>query len=233
MALTEVGGLSVVAAARQRAWTSHAQAEGVEGAPPVVSSNGYMRRGLPAIYQESELGMRFVGALETVLDPVIALLDSLDHHFDPDLAPPDLLEFLAAWLGIELDESWPEDRRREIVRRAGELHRRRGTRSGLELALRISFPELPLRVEDAGGVSWSLEPPPRTAPPAPVAGGTSPAEPAAASTAPSDGAPGFVVYCDAPIKEPTPALLARTIAQLKPADVGYRLRIRTAEGGPS
>jgi len=232
MALTEHGALSVVAAARQRAWTSHAQAEGMEAAPSVVSSHGYMRRGLPAIYQDGRLVMSFVGALERVLDPLVALLDSLDHHFDPDLAPPDLLEFLAAWLGIELDEAWPEDRRREIVRRAGELHRRRGTRSGLELALRISFPELPLRVEDAGGVSWSLEPPPRTAPAAAAADAPA-TEPADGPAPPSDGAPGFVVYCDAPIKEPTPALLARTIAQLKPADVGYRLRIRTAEGGPS
>jgi phage tail-like protein len=229
VALTEISGLSAVSAARQRAWTSHAEAEGVEEAPPVVSSSGYMRRGLPAIFQDGDLAMNFVGALERVLDPVVALLDSLDHHFDPYLAPPDLLEFLAAWLGMELDESWPEERRREIVRRAGELHRLRGTRAGLELALRITFPALPLRIEDAGGVTWSLEPPPRPAPAGPTAeGARAAAEPAAA-----DGPPGFVVYCDTPIAEPIPALLARTIGQLKPADVGYRLRIRTPEGSPS
>ena len=233
MALTEHHGLSTVAVARQRAWTSHFQFEGMEPAPAVVSSNGYMRRALPAIYQEGELAMGFVGALEGVLDPVVALLDALDHHFDPDLAPPDLLELLAAWLGIELDESWPEDRRRELVRRAGELHRRRGTRPGLELALSISFPDLPLRIEDAGGVSWSLQQPPRDPPPAQAGEGAAPAEPAGDTAPAAEGAPGFVVYCETPIKEPTPALLARTIGQLKPADVGYRLRIRTVEGGSS
>lgn len=188
--------------------------DGFHAAPAVVSRNGFMRRGLPAIYQSGDLTMRFVGGLEAVLDPVVAILDSLDHHFDPDLAPPDLLEFLAAWLGVELDESWPEERRRELVRRAGELHRKRGTRAGLELALSIAFPELPLRVEDTGGVTWTREPAP-AAPPA--AGG--------------DAAPGFVVYCDTPISEPTPALLARTIERLRPADVTYRLRIRTPGGG--
>jgi phage tail-like protein len=223
VALTAHGGLSSLSVARQRAWTSHTPAEGGHGAPAVVSSNGFLRRGLPAIFQEGGLAMSFVGALETVLDPVVALLDSLDHHFDPDLAPPDLIELLAAWLGIELDESWPEERRRELVRRAGELHRRRGTRAGLELALRISFPDLPLRVEDAGGVSWSLEPSPRAS--------AAVGPPAAAVPPPADEPPGFVVYCEASISEPTPALLARTIAQLKPADVGYRLRIRNAEGG--
>jgi phage tail-like protein len=185
-------------------------------APAVVSRNGYMRRGLPAIYQGGDLTMRFVGELEAVLDPVVAILDSLDHHFDPDLAPPDLLELLAAWLGVELDESWPEERRRDLVRRAGELHRKRGTRAGLELALSIAFPELPLRIEDAGGVSWTREP-----------------APAAPPEAGDDAAPGFVVYCDTPISQPTPALLARTIERLRPADVAYRLRIRQpGEGAP-
>jgi phage tail-like protein len=190
---------------------AHAARRFPREAPAVVSSNGYMRRALPAIYQGGELTMRFVGALEEVLDPVIAVLDSLEHHFDPDLAPPDLLEFLAAWLGIELDESWPEERRREIVRRAGELHRMRGTRGGLELALAIAFPELPLRIEDAGGVSLSAAPDD--------------------AAAPDEAAPGFVVYCDVPITEPTPALLARTIERLKPVDVTYRLRIRAGGGG--
>ena len=30
--------------------------------------------------------MRFVGALETLLDPIVGMLDNLPAHFDPDLA---------------------------------------------------------------------------------------------------------------------------------------------------
>ena len=62
------------------------------------------------------------------------------------------LGLMAAWLGVELDESWPEDRQRELVKRQAELARRRGTRRGLEEALQIAFPDLPLRVEEDGGV---------------------------------------------------------------------------------
>ena len=73
--------------------------------------------------------MRFVGALEAVLDPIVAVLDALPAHFNPDHAPRDVLDLLAAWLGVELDESQPLRERRELVRQAAELSRRRGTRA--------------------------------------------------------------------------------------------------------
>jgi phage tail-like protein len=174
------------------------------GAPATASGRAYLRAGLPALYHDGGLAMRFVGALETVLDPVVAILDSLEHHVEADLAPPDLLVLLAAWLGVELDESWPEGRKRELIRRAGELHRRRGTRAGLELALTIGFPDLPIRVEDHGGVAWSRDP-----------DGASP---------PAGEGEGFVVYCDVPLGEP--AVLAQAVEQLRPVHVPWRLRIR-------
>ena len=49
--------------------------------------------------------MRFVGALEELLDPIVAVLDALPAHFDPDHAPRDILDLLASWLGVDLDES--------------------------------------------------------------------------------------------------------------------------------
>ena len=99
-----------------------------DGIPPSASSRLYLRVGLPAIYQEGDFGLRFVGALETVLDPILALLDSLDSHIVPELAPEDLLALLASWLGVELDEAWGVDRVRDLVRAAAELSRWRGTR---------------------------------------------------------------------------------------------------------
>src|SRR5262249_28604988 len=136
--------------------------------PATVSARAYLRSGLPAIYRQSDLGMEFVGALETVLDPIVATLDALHQHFDPDLAPTDLLELMAGWLGIELDEAWPESRQRGLVRLAAELARRRGARAGLELAVSPAFPPLPPRIEDAGGVVAAGGPaaPPAAPPPA-------------------------------------------------------------------
>jgi phage tail-like protein len=179
--------------------------EGTKPTPPVASSRAYLRGSLPAVYQDGDFGMRFVGALEEMLDPIVAILDALPAHFDPDLAPRDTLNLMAAWLGIELDESQELPRQREMVRRSAELGRRRGTVRGLELALELHFPDLPLRVEDEGGVRWTLE------------SGAAPQE------APP---PSFVVYCDKAVPDTTQAAIARCIEHFKPVQASYRLRVR-------
>ena len=130
-------------------------ASGPKETPAVASSRAYLRGSLPAVYQEGDFGMRFIGALETLLDPIVAVLDALPAHFSADHAPRDVLDLLSAWLGVDLDESQTPAQRRDMVRQAAELGRRRGTRAGLELALSLGFPKLPLRVEDLGGVRTS------------------------------------------------------------------------------
>ena len=113
---------------------------GTKATPPVASSRAYLRAGLPAVYQESDFGMRFIGALEELLDPIVAVLDALPAHFDPDHAPRDILSLLAAWLGVDLDESQEIRHQREMVRRAADLGRKRGTVAGMELALSSRSP---------------------------------------------------------------------------------------------
>jgi phage tail-like protein len=188
------------------------QTEGSDEAPPSASARGYLRSGLPQIYQEGEgrgtpFALRFVGALETLLDPTVALLDALPSHFRADLAPSDVLDLMTGWLGIGLRESQPLAERREVVRHAMELGRLRGTRGGIELALRLGFPGIPFRVEDAGGVVWATDP--DALPPAPE--------------------PTFVVYCDAPLAAERATAVARLIEQVKPVHVGYRLRIKSSK----
>jgi phage tail-like protein len=174
--------------------------------PPVASTRAYLRNGLPSLYQDGDFGMRFVGALEELLDPIVAVLDGLPAHFDPNHAPRDILELLSAWLGVDLDESQDIRHQREMVLRAAELGRRRGTVKGLELALALHFPELPLRVEDNGGVVY--------------AGRPAPAESPSSS---------FVVYCDSPVEENVQAAIARCIEQYKPVHSTYRLRVKAAK----
>src|ERR687894_3036437 len=122
-------------------------ASGPKETPAVASSRAYLRGSLPAVYQEGDFGMRFIGALETLLDPIVAVLDALPEHFDPDFAPRDILSLMAAWLGVDLDESQELKHQREMVRRSAELGRKRGTVKGLELALELAYPGVPLRVE--------------------------------------------------------------------------------------
>jgi phage tail-like protein len=150
--------------------------------------------------------MRFVGALEELLDPIVAILDALPAHFDPNHAPPDILSLLAAWLGVDLDETQDIKHQREMVRRSAELGRRRGTVKGLELALKLHFPDVPTRVEDNGGVIYHGRP---------AKAGNSSAS--------------FVVYCDMPVEDTVQAALARCIEQYKPVHSTYRLRVKAAK----
>src|ERR1700742_4655526 len=137
---------------------------GTKETPQVASTRAYLRNGLPSLYQDGELGMRFVGALEELLDPIVAVLDNLHAHFDPNFAPPDILNLLAAWLGVDLDETQDIKHQREMVLRSAELARKRGTVGGMELALKLHFPEVPMRVEDNGGVIWHGRPGPAEKP---------------------------------------------------------------------
>jgi len=178
-------------------------ASGTTETPASASSRAYLRDGLPSLYTDGDFGMRFVGALESVLDPIVAVLDALPEHFDPDYAPRHILNLLSAWLGVTLDESQPITVQRDTIRRAAELGRRRGTKGGLELALSLAFPAVPLRVEDEGGVVWSV-----------------------AAESVEVKPPQFVVYCDKPVDEKTQAAIARCIEQFKPVHTAYRLRVR-------
>jgi phage tail-like protein len=184
--------------------------QGSTETPPSASSRAYLRDGLPSLYSEGDFGMRFVGALESVLDPIVAVLDALPQHFDPDYAPRHILNLLSAWLGVTLDESQPIAVQRDTIRRAAELGRRRGTKGGLELALSLAFPGVPLRVEDDGGVVWSVD------------GQSVEAKP-----------PQFVVYCDKPVDEKTQAAIARCIEQFKPVHTAYRLRVKAPKKKPA
>src|SRR3954469_18721164 len=103
---------------------------GSKETPRSASSRAYLRDGLPSLYADGDFGMRFVGALETLLDPIVAMLDALPEHFDPDYAPSNILNLLSAWLGVDLDESQPIAVQRDTIRRAAELCRRRGGEGG-------------------------------------------------------------------------------------------------------
>jgi phage tail-like protein len=194
-------------ATRRRRFNIDARPDGPRApAPPSASARAYMRESLPAVFRENDFAMRFVGALESVLDPIVTVIDSLPAYVDPRLAPSDMVEVLAAWLGLELDESMDDATRRELVLQSAEATRWRGTRRGLEMALRLTFPDLPLRIEDEGGVVFTRD---------------ASAEPAPASNR-------FIVYCDTPIPAARQAVVARVIEEQKPLHVAYRLRVKAA-----
>jgi phage tail-like protein len=109
---------------------------------------------LPAVYADDELLQRLTAAFDTVLAPVISTLDNFAAYLDPGLAPPDFLDWLAGWVGVILDQNWPEERQRDFVARISGLHARRGTAAALaeEVAL---YTLVPPEIVESGGVSWS------------------------------------------------------------------------------
>src|SRR3954468_10105499 len=82
---------------------------------------------LPMLYQDDDFALRFTAALDEVLAPALWALDDLDAYVDPWLAPPDFLEWVAGWVGVELDQTWSEERRRAMVAGAADLFRWQGT----------------------------------------------------------------------------------------------------------
>lgn len=137
------------------------------GTVPGLPSPHPLGQLLPAVYLEDDFAQRFTAGLDEVLAPVLLTLDCLDSYLDPWLTPDDFLEWLASWVGVELDETWPPARRRALVTRAAWLHARRGTRAGLTEYLRL-VTGLDVEVSESGGARWSTEPgapPPGTYPP--------------------------------------------------------------------
>jgi phage tail-like protein len=180
--------------------------------PPAASARRYLRGHLPAVYADPPqhdpaaegMGSRFIGGLERVLDPVVATIDCMPAQLHADTAPAPMLSLMAAWLGLEEDERRSLPDRRDEVRFASEIAQSRGTLPGLELGLRIAFPSLPLRVEDGGGVTFSVE----------------------QGSDPPSAQREFVVYCDTPIAVERQAAIARAIDRLKPVNARYRLRVK-------
>jgi phage tail-like protein len=112
---------------------------------------------LPALYQDDAFAQSFVGALDTVLAPIVGTLDNLDSYLDPYLTPDDFLVWLATWVGVTVDDSWTTERRREAVARAVELYRLRGTATGLAEQIEIHTGGK-VEIIENGGTAWSIDP---------------------------------------------------------------------------
>jgi phage tail-like protein len=108
---------------------------------------------LPALYQEDDFARRLTSGLDDVLAPLFCTLDNLDAYFDPELAPMDFVEWLAGWVGLMLDETWPPERQRALVGQATELYRWRGTVRGLAAVVAAYTGVEPEIVDSGGAVS--------------------------------------------------------------------------------
>jgi phage tail-like protein len=125
----------------------HGEAREAERAAVAVAAKGRYLRYLPSIYQDDELMGRLLMLFESFLAPVDSQVDNLSFYFDPQMAPPEFLPWLASWINLVLDDRWPERKRRQLLSSAARLYRMRGTRQGLEEYLKIYSGEKPEIVE--------------------------------------------------------------------------------------
>src|SRR6266545_82255 len=95
---------------------------------------------------------RFLHIFEDVLSPVQQIADTLPERFDPGVTPPPMLDLLSTWVGGHRPDNMPETRWRKLVRNLVSLHRWRGTKRGLRLALELATGRSPLIAEYGAGL---------------------------------------------------------------------------------
>ena len=171
-----------------------------EYVPPLgmpTDQSSYLKY-MPAVYGTSGFIGRLLLIFESILTPVDRQIGNLPYYFDPRMAPPDFLPWLAGWLGLVLDERWPEGQRRELIRSAVDLYDWRGTRRGVSEFLRLYTGYLPEIIEPGVGTK----------------------------NVKADQAFRFIVRIKTPEPDKVNRELVQTIIEMeKPAQAGYKLEV--------
>ncbi|MEO0984702.1 MAG: phage tail protein [Cyanobacteria bacterium J06639_14] len=93
---------------------------------------------LPTLYREVDLVGRFLKVFEMAFEPDVQTLEGLWAYLNPRLAPEGMLPFLAHWVGWQLSADLTLEHQRDLIARAMEIYRWRGTRRGLRLSLHLA-----------------------------------------------------------------------------------------------
>jgi phage tail-like protein len=107
-------------------------------APRAAGPESRYIRDLPVVYHTSEFLGRFLQIFESLWEPLEQRQDHVHMYFDPRTCPAAFLPWLARWIDLSLDPSWPEGRQRAMLTEAFELYRWRGTRYGLSRMIELS-----------------------------------------------------------------------------------------------
>jgi phage tail-like protein len=120
---------------------------------------------LPQVMQDNVLITAFVHGCGEVTETVRGRLDGLEHELDVDLASPQMLRYVAGWLGVQLDALPPaadqdaRDAQRRLIRAVTATLGWRGTVYGVEELLK-ALTGGRAEVSDDGGVWVGAAPQP-------------------------------------------------------------------------
>lgn len=174
------------------------------GLVPSLATPHMLGDTLPGLFQEDDFTQRFISAFDASLAPIFATLDNLTAYFDPWLAPEDMLEWLAGWFGMALDETWSVDRRRALVAKAFDFYRMRGTSSGLKSQVEVLTGGT-VELHETGGIATSTT-----------------------TGAPLPGSPNFAVLVRVFVEDPSTVNATRLdalVGAAKPAHVTHKVEV--------
>lgn len=99
-------------------------------------------RFMPGIYHrnaddDSNVVRDLLWVIQHMLDSVGEKIENIHSYFDPYEAPEEFLPWLGAWVAFTLDENWPVEKKRYLIKRAVDFYRIRGTVRGIKLFLKL------------------------------------------------------------------------------------------------
>jgi phage tail-like protein len=184
-----------------------AQVQGMDA----EEQNRYLQY-LPAFYREDDFSGRFLHIFEDIFRPIEGIVDNNSFYFDPGITPEPFLPWIASWLGLVLDERWPELKRRQLVKSAVELYRWRGTKRGLVEYLKLYTGVTPRITEHGAAEGMRLGGDSKLGTPMQIGG--------------KGGAFCFTVELKLPDKSEVDTDIVRSIIEIqKPAHTAYSLNI--------
>jgi len=113
-------------------------------------SHDLLRR-IPKVFSRDEIAADFLRRFLAMFAGTMGELDGLssERHalLDPRGTPREMLPWLAAFVGLVLDDRWPEHARRSLIEEAVWLFRFRGTLPGLRRFLELYLGRPPILIE--------------------------------------------------------------------------------------
>jgi phage tail-like protein len=121
-----------------------------------TTDNGWLLGQLPQAMARDRVVGAFVHGCQEVADGLRQRVESVEHELDVDLASPEMLTFVASWLGVPAEslvsaDEPVRDAQRRLIRAVGQVLGWRGTRRGVEILLE-ALTGGRVDVSDSGGI---------------------------------------------------------------------------------
>ena len=112
---------------------------------------------LPALYLGDHFTQQLCAAFDDVLAPVLAVLDCFPAYLDAGTAPEDMLDWLASWIGLTLDDQRGAAGKRTSIANGAAVLPERGTARSIQEAVKAAF-NVQTEIVESGATSWSTTP---------------------------------------------------------------------------